>query len=421
MTNWLILERILKTNKVIEAGVQVQINKEREHWKQVLQKIIVVVRRLAKNNLAFRGSCEKLYVENNVLFLQMIEMIAEFDPGLTVKPLSQTRWESHVESVKPIKEQITQIRDALYDLANDSKDPKTKNEAESLALNELENFEFLIGVVIWYKLLHAINTVSKFLQSENMDIDVAIKLLQGIVLFLEEFREDGYDKAMVEAKEMTCEMGIEAVFREKHVIRRKKQFGESNSEEVIQLAAEFFRINYFLFIIDQARSSMKARFEQFQKYEETFGFLFNLERLQRADDETLLRSCKNLENSLTHKGCSDINGDDIFSELTFLRCSLSREAKSAMDVVNYLKKMDGCFPIAHIDYKILLTIPITVASAERSFSKLKFIKTFLRSTMSQERLNGLAMLSIEKEITEQFDYTDLISIFSSKNVRRVVF
>ncbi|XP_075499871.1 uncharacterized protein LOC142538436 [Primulina tabacum] len=220
---------------------------------------------------------------------------------------------------------------------------------------------------------------------------------------------------------MAREMSIEAVFRDKRVIRRKKQFGESNSEEVIQSAVESFRINYFLFIIDQARSSMKARFEQFQKYEETFGFLFNLDGLQRADDETLLRSCKNLEISLTHKGCSDINGDNLFSELAFLRCSLLRKAKSAIDVVNYLKKMDECFPNAHIAYKILLIVSVTVASTERSFSKLKLIKTFLRSTMSQERLNELAMLSIEKEITEQLDYTDLISIFSSKTVRRIVF
>ncbi|XP_075486429.1 uncharacterized protein LOC142526039 [Primulina tabacum] len=252
-------------------------------------------------------------------------------------------------------EQTAQIRDALYDLANDSEDPKTKSDAESLALYELENFEFLL------------------------DIDVAIKLLQGIVLFLEEFREDGYDKAMVIAKEMACEMGIEAVFREKHVIRRKKQFGESNSEEVIQSAVESFRINYFFFIIDQVRSSMKARFEQFQKYEEIFGFLFNLERLQRADDETFLRSCKNLENSLTHKGCSDINGDDLFSELTFLRCSLPREAKLVIDVVNYLKKMDGCFRNAHIAYKILLTVPDHSSKCRAKFLKLKLIKSFLRS------------------------------------------
>ncbi|KAF3448961.1 hypothetical protein FNV43_RR09682 [Rhamnella rubrinervis] len=52
---------------------------------------------------------------------------------------------------------------------------------------------------------------------------------------------------------------------------------------------------------------------------------------------------------------------------------------------------------------ILLTIPVTVASAERSFLKLKLIKSYLRSTMSQKRLNGLAMMSIEKDILKQID------------------
>ncbi|KAL8519110.1 hypothetical protein ACS0TY_010157 [Phlomoides rotata] len=70
--------------------------------------------------------------------------------GLTVKPLSQTRWESHVESVKAIKEQIVQIKDALIDLKDDTEDPKTKSEVESLVLYEFENFEFLLGVVSCY-------------------------------------------------------------------------------------------------------------------------------------------------------------------------------------------------------------------------------------------------------------------------------
>jgi hypothetical protein len=68
-----------------------------------------------------------------------------------------------------------------------------------------------------------------------------------------------------------------------------------------------------------------------------------------------------------------------------------------------------------------LTIPVTVASAEKSFSKLKLIKSYLRSTMSQERLNGLAILSIEKKLLENLEYKNLISNFASQKARRLIF
>jgi len=50
---------------------------------------------------------------------------------------------------------------------------------------------------------------------------------------------------------------------------------------------------------------------------------------------------------------------------------------------------------------LFATIPVTVASAERSFSKLKLIKTYLRSSISQERLDGLALFAIENEGAKQ--------------------
>ena len=52
-------------------------------------------------------------------------------------------------------------------------------------------------MVIWYKLLHAINTVSKFLQAENTNIDVIINLLEGLLLFLDDYKKSGFDKTMV--------------------------------------------------------------------------------------------------------------------------------------------------------------------------------------------------------------------------------
>ena len=76
------------------------------------------------------------------------------------------------------------------------------------------------------------------------------------------------------------------------------------------------------------------------------------------------------------------------------------------------------FPNILVAYRILLTIPITVASAERSFSKLKLIKSYLRTSMTQDRLNGLAILSIEKNILKSIDVEHIIDDFASKYVKR---
>ena len=64
------------------------------------------------------------------------------------------------------------------------------------------------------------------------------------------------------------------------------------------------------------------------------------------------------------------------------------------------------------------TLPVTVASAERSFSKLKLVKNFLRSTMGQERLSDLAMLSIEAEIARCVEFQDIINDFATKKAQK---
>lgn len=70
--------------------------------------------------------------------------------------------------------------------------------------------------------------------------------------------------------------------------------------------------------------------------------------------------------------------------------------------------------------EIALTTPVATAEAERCFSTLKRIKTFLRNTMGQDRLNALAVLSIQKErIAEILDFNQkVIENFASKKNRR---
>ena len=77
------------------------------------------------------------------------------------------------------------------------------------------------------------------------------------------------------------------------------------------------------------------------------------------------------------------------------------------------------FPNASIAYRVLLTISVTVASAERRFSKLKLLNSYMRTTMTQERLNYLATIALEDDMLEQINYEGMIKDFISKNAKRM--
>jgi hypothetical protein len=103
-----------------------------------------------------------------------------------------------------------------------------------------------------------------------------------------------------------------------------------------------------------------------------------------------------------------------------LKRASKSQTKTPIEIMNFAQSCD-CFPNTMIAYRILLTVPVTVVSAERSFSKLKLINSYLRSIMSQERLNGLAMLLIEKQLFKKLKYKNLINIFVSQKAKRTIF
>ena len=71
--------------------------------------------------------------------------------------------------------------------------------------------------------------------------------------------------------------------------------------------------------------------------------------------------------------------------------------------------------------KTLLTVPVTTATAERSFSALRRLKIFLRSSMSQTTLNYVMLLHIHKEKTDGLDLLQIAKQCISVNDRRTKF
>lgn len=104
-----------------------------------------------------------------------------------------------------------------------------------------------------------------------------------------------------------------------------------------------------------------------------------------------------------------------------------RNISGAAHLVSFISKneLESVFEEVTKLAKIVVTIPMTTSEAERCFSTLKRIKTFLRPTMKEDRLTALAinMISIKKEmISKTPGFLDIvIDEFCSRKERRVDF
>jgi hypothetical protein len=223
------------------------------------------------------------------------------------------------------------------------------------------------------------------------------------------------------AKNIASELDIEPIFSTKRQRKRKKHFDEQDEDdEIQQFVVDSFKREYFLVMIDNAIASLTTRFEQMTTFDNVFGFLFNSENLKSLDEVDLWAHCKIFVDKFSHNNSSDVEINDFFSELKVLQVTLPDSLMSAPEILKFVMDAD-CYPNVSVAYRILLTVPVTVASAERSFSKLKLLKNYLRSTMSQERLNGLAMCTIEKDILDTINLNTVLDDFASRNARRNIF
>lgn len=178
-----------------------------------------------------------------------------------------------------------------------------------------------------------------------------------------------------------------------------------------------FEVKYFFVLVDMAITSLKNRFEELMVFKDIFGFLMSSSTLKSLDNIELEECCTKFAETFSVNGSSDVEVHDLISDLKIMKFTLPDGALSAMEIFEHVREVD-CYPNVSIAYRILFTVSVTVASAERSFSNLKLLKNYLRSTMSQERLNGLATLCIEKKLLDEIDINSIINDFASRNVRR---
>lgn len=345
---------------------------------------------------------------------------------LTVKPLSNTRWESRIEAVLPLRYHIEEIYDAVYEASKDQKlDAFSRNTALGIA-KKLQSYKFLCCLVTWHEILFKINMVSKALQKVTSDLQSSMDLVKSVQRFLEKMRSDeGLNNVITGANELAEKVGVAAEFEKETQVRprkTKRQFSYEIKDEPVPAGRTSFKVNFFFVVLDTAISSLKERFELMENHSKSFKFLYDIGNLQTWDRKELKDACTHLHNVLSDGEECDINGVELFEELQIFAPMLpsGRSPAKALSFITENGYMDT-FPNVFVTLRILLTLPVSVASGERSFSKLKLIKTYLRSTLSQERLSGLATMAIENELLNEMDTDLILNEFAKMKARKISF
>ena len=260
---------------------------------------------------------------------------------------------------------------ALEEICADSGDTPESIQGADDIINQI-NFNFICHLVMWDKILNLINKVSMSLQAENMTIDVAEKLLAGLIASFNDLRQKETDHVFREATKIAVNLDLEPTLPEKRSRTRRKYYSDE-AEETILSPKQAFRKQYFE-VIDSLLACMQRRCESLKELNSIFSALAPKQFCTLNEEEL---KCK--MNKLASEYPDNLNGDEMLNEIQ----SFKHEAPSLLDsnksitnctTLDLLKlihqfQLHSVYPNLDIAFRIFLTIPATTANAERSFSK----------------------------------------------------
>nr|CAI5841911.1 unnamed protein product [Callosobruchus analis] len=296
--------------------------------------------------------------------------------NISLKKHADTRWASKARAVKALNSQLPQIWCVLKILTTNDYNAETISTAKNI-MDQI-NYKFIFTLQIWDKILESVDKVNVALQSKTMTIDKASELIKGLTSQIQNIRET-VDIVFEKAKRICEQCDIEDNFPEK----RRKRIKRHDLSESSDTGYDISQQQSFKIQINEAIDTIKLR-----DIQNSFGFL-TLKHITAYSVEELKKHAADL----SIKYSADINATEFWSEIETLKSQVEAttlfdkcECQSSMGLLKAIVELDlkEMFPNVVVAIKIFLTMPVTVASCERSFSKLKLIKTYLRSTMEHD-------------------------------------
>ena len=258
------------------------------------------------------------------------------------------------------------------------------------SLNSVQKCMFLIAALVMQHTSGIILPVSKLLQKKELDIFAVIELIDSVLDILRQNKsncENVFHKILDQGKN-ECEKYDAPLLIPR---RCKSQIFRDNypSDD----PEHFFREAIFVPYLDHLIVEMEDRcFDQKQKCRSLWGLIPKYCDASPNTAQDLERLLEIYQEDIGHRAA-------VVPEVQRVNKWKNEDVSTVLS--SAIEALCAChadiYPNVYILLTILGTLPLSTATSERSFSTMRRFKTYLRSSIGNEQMTGLALLSIHKD------------------------
>ncbi len=346
------------------------------------------------------------------LLKQCIDEQQDNDSQLSQKTrlhrLCETRWVERHEAIITFLELFLPLRACLNKCLELDSETSTKAQ---MFLHSTESSDFLVAVCVLREILALTKPLSVFLQKEGVDLVKATGSIDAVTKVLREKRlnaDTAFQSVWSSAELLAKACDIQLSMPRQAAKQRNRSNVPADS------AKDYYRISIYIPFIEHILQDMDTRFASH------YAAVLKLSAL--IPKFTANYTFDDLVPALELYGCFVAEKEIVCAEFVLWQTrwkEITTTPAPATAIDARLACDADLFPNIHILLTIFATTPVTTASAERTFSTLKRLKTHLRSTMGEQRLTGLALLHIHEDIA--VDVNAVIDKFAASGNRRINF
>ena len=289
-------------------------------------------------------------------------------------------------------------------------------EAKGLLL-QVKSFGFLL-LIIFDKVISCTKKLSDLLQNQQCNLAKVADLVSATIQTLEEFRSDTSWNCLFRYAQHVAETNeIPATFdRQKCRRRLPLRFGESIVLEsvgsrVTMSTSDECKTDIYFPILDSFLMELGRQF--------TSQSMEIMKSIQACSPQSNNFLDPNSIAALTNN--YNLDHLSVLMEAKLAKCTLAAkmdDIETISDVIVQLFPLQDAYPTLFKLLQISLTVSVTSAQCERCFSSFKRIKSYLRSTMTEQRLVDLASLSFEDDISSKLCIDGVIDTFAHADANR---